>query len=346
MALYAGLDVSLRTVSICILEADGTVVWQGKSLSEPTPLIEALAPHRDRIKLVGIEACTLSEWLFGALQECGFNVVCMETRHAQKFLSSRPNKTDKSDARGLADMLRLGHFRTVHVKSRESQLMRTTLIARRAFVEHMLAIESTIRGLLKVYGLKVGDVHRCTFAKRVEELLADASQLRSAIEPLLEARNMMRRKYVEIDRRLAQLARNDEVCRRLMTVPGVGPIVSLMFKATIDDPSRFTCSKTVGAHFGLTSRVYQSGEIDRSGHISKCGDRMMRHALYEAANALLLRSRKSSSLKTWGIKLARTGGTKKACVAVARKLAMIMHRMWIDKTEFNFGTTAENAATA
>lgn len=344
MALFVGLDVSLRTVSICIVEANGTVVWQGKALSEPVALIKALVAYRKDIELVGIEACPLSEWLYGALQECGFNVVCMETRHAQKFLSSRPNKTDKSDARGLAEMLRLGHFRVVHVKSRASQLLRTTLIARRSFVEHMVAIEQTIRGLLKVYGLKLGAVHRCTFAARVEALLADAPELRLAIEPLLEARNAMRKQSTMLDRRLSQMARKDEACKRLMTIPGVGPIVSLTFKATIDDPARFKSSKAVGAHLGLTSRVYQSGEMDRSGHISKCGDKMMRHALYEAANSHLRISKKWTSLRAWGVKLAQKVGMKKACVAVARKLAIIMHRMWVDGSEFQFGSP--QAATA
>ena len=204
MAMFVGLDVSLRTVSICSVEANGTVVWQGKALSEPLALVKALEPYRKDIELVGIEACPLSEWLYGALQECGFKVVCMETRHAQKFLSSRPNKTDKSDARGLAEMLRLGHFRAVHVKSKASQLLRTTLIARRTFVDHMVAIEQTIRGLLKVYGLKLGAVHRCTFAARVEALLADAPELRLAIEPLLEARNAMRKQsacWIDVCRR-------------------------------------------------------------------------------------------------------------------------------------------------
>lgn len=346
MALFAGLDVSLRTVSICIVDERGKVVWQGKALSEPVALIKALTPYRKRMKLVGLEACPLSEWLYGALQECGFNVVCMETRHAQKFLSSRPNKTDKTDAQGLAEMLRLGHFRAVHVKSKQSQLLRTTLIARRVFVEHMLAIEQTIRGLLKVYGLKLGAVHRCTFAAKVAALLDDAPDLKPALEPLLTARNEMRKQAALIDRRLSQMARKDEVCKRLMTVPGVGPIVSLAYKATIDDPARFRSSKSVGAHVGLTSRVYQSGEMDLSGHISKCGDKMLRHALYEAANSHLRISRKWSSLRAWGVKLAQKVGMKKACVAVARKLAVIMHRMWVDGTEFEFGAAPAGAQHA
>lgn len=337
MALYVGLDVSLKTVSICIVKEDGSLVWEGKCLSEPVPLMKALSRWRKKIKLVGIEACPLSEWLYGALVESGFETICIETRHAQRFLSSRPNKTDRSDARGIADMMRLGHYRPVHVKSKASQLLRTTLIARKKFVDHMLAIEDTIRGLLKVYGLKIGAVHRCTFAARVETLLADAPDLRTAIEPLLEARNMMRKKKALLDRHLAQVARKDEVCKRLMTVSGVGPIVSLSFKASVDDPHRFKNSKAVAAHFGLTPRVYQSGELDRSGNISKCGDKLMRHALYEAANSHLRISKKWSTLRAWRVKLAKRIGMKKACVAVARKLAVIMHRMWVEGTDFRFG---------
>ena len=299
MAMFVGLDVSLNSVSICIVKADGKVVWEGKSLSEPVALLKALARWRKTIKLVGIEACPLSEWLYGALIESGFTSVCIETRHTQRFLSSRPNKTDRSDARGIAEMMRLGHFKSVHVKSRPSQLVRTTLIARQKFVDHMLSIELTIRGLLKVHGLKLGAVHRCTFAAKVEKLV-NAPELRTAIEPLLEARNVMRKQKVVLERRLHQMARKDEVCKRLMTVPGVGPIISLAYKATIDDPSRFQSSKAVAAHIGLTPRIYQSGELDRSGNISKCGDKLLRHALYEAANSHLRISRKQSVLKAWG----------------------------------------------
>jgi transposase len=337
MTSFVGLDVSLGTTSICIIKADGAMVWEGKTESEPASLVKALTRYRDGIKLVGIEACPLSEWLYGALVESGFKAVCIETRHAQRFLSSRPNKTDRSDARGIAEMMRIGHYRAVHVKSKASQLLRAVLIARKKFVDHMLSIEDTIRGLMKVQGYKLGTVHRNGFAARVTTLLADAEDLRLAIEPLLEARNMMRKQKVLLDRRISEMARKDEVCKRLMTVPGVGPIVSLLFKATIDDPKRFKDSKAVAAHLGLTPRVYQSGEIDRSGHVSKCGDSLLRHALYEAANSHLRISKKWSTLRVWGVKLAKRIGGKKACVAVARKLAVIMHRMWIEETDFRFG---------
>jgi transposase len=336
MALFVGLDVSLKTTSICVVEADGKLVWEGKAESEPAFLVKALSRWRQKIALVGIEACPLSEWLYGALVECGFKTICIEVRHAHRFLSSRPNKTDRNDAHGIADMMRLGHYRAVHVKSKQSLLLRTTLIARKKFVDHMLAIEQTIRGLLKVHGFKIGAVHRCRFSARVEALIDENEELRMAIEPLLESRNMMRRHKAVLDRRLSQIARKDRICKRLMTIPGIGPIVSLTYMATIDDPSRFQTSKAVAAHLGLTPRVYQSGEIDRSGNISKCGDRLLRHALYEAANSHLRISKKWSSLKAWGVKLAKRVGMKKALVAVARKLAIIMHRMWLNGTEFQF----------
>jgi transposase len=240
-------------------------------------------------------------------------------------------------------MMRLGHFRPVHVKSKASLMLRTILGARQNFVGHMIAVEQTIRGLLKVHGLKVGAVLRCAFAARIECLLADAPELRIAIAPLLETRNMMRKQQALLDRQMSQLARKDDVCKRLMTISGVGPIVSLAFKAAIDDPARFRSSKAVAAHLGLTPRIYQSGEIDRSGNISKCGDTAMRHALYEAANSHLRVSKKWSPLRAWGVKLAKRIGAKKACVAVARKLAIIMHRMWVDGTEFHFSKAPTTA---
>lgn len=346
MALFAGLDVSLHTISMCIVDGNGKLIWEGKVASEPVPLMKALAPYRRKIKLVGLEACPLSEWLYGALVECRYETVCIEVRHAHRFLSSRPNKTDRNDARGIADMMRLGHFKPVHVKSRSSQLMRTMLAARKTFVDHMLEIEQAIRGYLKVYGLKIGAVHRCTFAARVEALLADLPELRAAIAPLLEARNMMRKKKKELDALLEKQARKDPVCKRLMTIPGVGPIISLAYKATIDDPQRFKVSKAVPAHLGLTPRIYQSGETDRSGHISKCGDRLLRHSLYEAANAHMRLSKKWSALRAWGMKLAKRVGTKKALVAVARKLAIIMHRMWMEGSDFEYGTAPRRTAKA
>jgi transposase len=348
MRVFIGLDVSLAKTAICVVDRDGAVQWQGKVSSEPRPIIERLAEWSGNIELAGIEACPLSEWLHRGLREAGVPIVCIETRQAQRFLSSRPVKTDKNDARGIAEMMRLGHYRPVHVKSLGAQSMRTTLAARMQLVSSQLQIEGTIRGLLRVYGLKIGAIHRNRFAGRVVDLLEEAAlpELSAAIEPMLRVREVMRAERKAADRTLAGLARRSDLGRRLMTIPGVGPITTLAYVATIDDPGRFDSSKALGAHLGLTPRVYQSGEIDRSGQISKCGDRMMRHLLYEAASALMTRTRKWSRLRAWGISVAKRRGMKRATVAVARKLAVIMHRIWVTGDVFEFGKPATAARAA
>jgi transposase len=348
MRVFIGLDVALAKTAICVVDRDGAVQWQGKVPSEPGPIIERLAEWFGNIELAGIEACPLSEWLHRALREASVPIVCIETRHAQRFLSSRPVKTDKNDARGIAEMMRLGHYRPVHVKSLAAQSMRTTLVARMQLVSSQLQIEGTIRGLLRLYGLKMGAIHRNRFAARVVDLLEEAAlpELSAAIEPMLRVREVMRAERKAADRILAGLARRADLGRRLMTIPGVGPITTLAYIATIDDPGRFGTSKALGAHLGLTPRVYQSGEIDRSGQISKCGDRMMRHLLYEAASALMTRTRKWSRLRAWGISVAKRRGMKRAIVAVARKLAVIMHRIWVTGDVFEFGKPATAARAA
>jgi transposase len=348
MGVFIGLDVSLSKTAVCVVDRDGVVLWQGKVASEPGPLVARLAEWSGVIDLSGIEACPLSEWLHRGLREAGIPVVCIEVRHARRFLSSRPVKTDRNDARGIAEMMRLGHYRPVHVKSPAAQSMRTTLTVRMQLVASQLQIEGTIRGLLKVYGLKIGAIHRNRFAARVVDLLEMAAlpELSAAIQRLLRVREGMRTERTAIDRTLAGLSRRDDITRRLMTIPGVGPVTSLAFKATIDEVGRFGTSRALGAHLGLTPRVYQSGEIDRSGHISKCGDRMLRHLLYEAASALMTRTRKWSRLRAWGVAVAKRRGIKRATVAVARKLAVIMHRIWITGGEFEFGNPAAAANAA
>jgi transposase len=205
----------------------------------------------------------------------------------------------------------------------------TTLAARLQLVASQLQIEGTVRGLLKIYGLKIGAIQR--FAARVLELLEMAAlpDLSAAIEPLLRVRDGMRTERKALDRTLAAAAWRSDVGRRLMTIPGIGPVTTLAYIATVDDPGRFGTPQALGAHLGLTPRVYQSGEIDRSEQISKCGDRMLRYLLYEAASALMTRTRRWSRLRAWGVAVAKRRGIKRATVAVARKLAVIMHRIWV-----------------
>jgi transposase len=346
MRKVVGLDISLEKVAVCVLDRDGQLVWQGKIDSEPGALIEKLKLWQDEIDLVGLEACPLSEWLYANLVQAGFNAVCVEVRHAQRFLSTRPVKTDRNDARGIAEMMRVGHYRPVHVKSQEAQMIRTILQSRRQIVASLLQIQGSIRGLLKVYGIKVGDTHRNRFDGRVRELLTGTPQLEVAIGPLLRVLKQLVGEREKMDKLLSQAARKDTLCLRLMTIPGVGPITSLAFRATADDPDRFTHSKSVGSYLGMTPRIYQSGEIDRSGQISKQGDGMLRHLLYEAASALMTRCRKPSKLRAWGVAIARHRGAKRARVAVARKLAVIMHRMWVSGTQFETGIERSAAMAA
>jgi transposase len=340
---FAGLDVSVKDTSVCIVDDTGRIVREAKVASEPDALLAVLANPIYHFKRIGLEAGPLSQWLFSNLAEAGLPVICVETRHMRAVLQAQINKTDRNDARGIAQMIRVGLYRAVHVKTLRSQKLRMLLTHRKLLQSKAIAIENDLRGTLRNFGLKVGMVGKVRFEARIKELVENAPDLAVLIKPLLVVRRVLREQTVVLHRRLLAIARDDEVCRRLMTVPGVGPVVSLTFRATVDVPARFKNSKAVGAVFGLTCSKYQSGEIDRSGRISRCGDEMMRVMLYEAAQSML-RSKKWSWLKAWAMQIARRRGMKKAIVALARRLAVIMHRIWVDGTEFRW--TRQEAAAA
>ena len=337
---FAGLDVSVKETSICIVDDTGRIVKEVKVASEPEALLKVLWNPAYRFKRIGLEAGPLSQWLFSALAEAELPVVCVETRHMQAVLKAQINKTDRNDARGIAQMIRVGLYRPVHVKTLRSQKLRMLLTHRKLLQSKAIAIENDLRGTLRNFGLKVGKVR---FEARIQELVENLPDLAELVEPLLIVRRALREQIVILHRRLLAIVRDDAVCRRLMTTPGVGPVVALTYRATVDVPARFRKSKSVGAVFGLTCSKYQSGEIDRSGSISRCGDEMMRVMLYEAAQSML-RSKKWSWLKAWAMQIARRRGMKKAIVALARRLAVIMHRIWVDGTEFRW--TREQAAAA
>jgi len=271
----------------------------------------------------------------------GLPVVCLDARHAKAALSMQVNKTDANDAHGLAQIVRTGWYREVEVKSVDAHLVRTLLISRSKLVEVRTKLSNQLRGILKTFGLVVGKTSGRAFEKRVRELTAGDIALESVIDSLLSVWRCTCEQVQALDRQILAHARADEVCRRLMTAPGIGPVIALAYKAVIDDPGRFKNSSSVGAYLGLTPRRYQSGEVDRSGRISKCGDALLRTYLYEAANVILSRVGKWSQLKAWGVKLSRRIGTKKAKVAMARKLAVILHRMWTDGTDFRWSAPQE-----
>jgi transposase len=333
MEHFAGLDVSVKETSVCVVDDVGKIVREVKVASEPEALLTVLKNPIYCFRRIGLEAGPLSQWLFSALAEAELPVVCVETRHMQAVLKAQINKTDRNDARGIAQMMRVGLYRPVHVKTLRSQKLRMLLTHRKLLQSKAIAIDNDLRGTLRNFGLKVGMVGTVRFEARIRELVDDLPDLVALIEPLLIVRRTLREQVVILHRRLMAVVRDDEVCRRLMTIPGVGPVVSLTYRATVDVPARFRKSKSVGAVFGLTCSRYQSGEVDWSGKISRCGDEMMRTMLYEAAQSML-RSKKWSWLKAWAMQIARRRGIKKAIVALARRLAVIMHRIWVDGTEF------------
>jgi len=343
MEHYAGLDVSIKETSVCVIDGTGRVVREVKVPTEPEAILAVLSDEDFNIKRIGLEAGPLSQWLYGELAEAGLPMICVETRHMRAALSAQINKSDRNDARGIAHMMRVGLYRPVHVKTLASQKRRMLLTSRQMLQAKARDIENDLRGTLRNFGLKVGIVGAVKFEARIRELVANQSDLATIVEPLLVARRVLGEQVGILHRQLLAVVRNDEVCRRLMTVPGVGPVVALTFRATVDVPARFTSSKAVGAVFGLTPRRHQSGEIDRMGRISKCGDAMMRTVLFEAAQAVLTRTVKWSWLKAWGMKIARHRGMKRAVVAVARRMAVVMHRIWMDGTEFQW-TRKELAA--
>ena len=265
----------------------------------------------------------------------------MEARQVKAALSAMRNKTDKHDARGIAQLLRSGWYRPVHIKSMESHHIRMLLTSRKAVLSKCVDLENEIRGLFKVFGIKLPPkLGHGSFDAAVRNIIETDGTLSYALLPMLDARRELYHAFRELDNRTRHLAQEDSICQRLMTAPGVGFITALTFKAAVDDPARFRQSRTVAAHFGLTPRRLQSGEMDIEGHISKCGDTEVRSALYTAANAMLTRTGRWSSLKAWGMRLAKTRGHRRAVVAVARKLAVILHRMWIDETQFRWGEEA------
>ncbi|TGU44884.1 IS110 family transposase [bacterium M00.F.Ca.ET.152.01.1.1] len=336
MKHYAGLDISVKETSVCIVDETGKICHEVKVVSHPDDLIAVLKDPTWRIERVGLEAGPLSQWLFEGMAKASLPAICIETRHTKAFLKAQPNKSDRNDARGIAQMMRVNLYRPVHVKTLTSQKRRALLTARKLLQEKAIDIENDIRGLLRNFGLKVGMVGAVKFEARILELIEDMPDLAEVIEPLLEARGKLRQNSAALHRKLLAIVRDDEICRRLMTIPGVGPVVALAYTATIDIPQRFRNSKAVGPILGLTPILNQSGESHRIGRISLCGDGMMRTLLYEAAQVLLANVKKWSWLKAWAMNVAKRRGRQKAIVALARRLAVIMHRIWVDGTRFHW----------
>jgi transposase len=346
MGYFAGLDVSLEETAICVVDAAGRIVREARVASEPEALVAFFEACGMAMERIGLEACSLSAWLHAGLTQAGLPAICIEARQAKAAMGAMPNKTDRNDARGIAQIMRTGWYRAVHVKSPSCRSWRALLTARRLVLNKRRDVENGVRALLREAGLKLGTPSRKDFSARVRELAGDDPVLAGLSESLLSVIEIMNQEVDRLTKRVLDEVKVEPTCRHLMTVPGVGPLTALAFRATIDQPGRFRKSRDVGAHLGLTPRRYQSGETDLQGRISRCGDELARTALYEAAHSLLIRSSKWSALRAWGMNVAKRRGMARARVAVARKLAVILHRMWADGSEFRWGKQATAAAAA
>ena len=326
---------------MCVVDETGRKLWAGKCLSTPESLaatIRERAPHAQR---VGIETGPLCVWHFHRLKALGVPVVCIDARHAKAALAMQVNKTDENDAEGLAQIMRTGWFRAVHVKSFDAQWLRSLLHSRLQLVNMRRDASNQVRGALKMFGIVLPAGRRSTFDSLAREYIDSRIELTAFIEPLLAAWKALGEQVPVLDKRLRQVAKENAVVRQLMSVPGVGVLISLAYVATIDDPQRFAKSRNVGAHLGLAPRRFQSGEMDRRGSISQTGDALLRHYRYEAAGVLLTRTQRWSTLIAWGVKLAKRIGMSKAKIAVARKLAIVLHRMWRTGESFRWGSETE-----
>jgi transposase len=336
MKHYAGIDVSLESASVCLVNEQGLIIREGKVASEPEALIGWLGKMGFKIELIGLEAGPLSQWLHAGLSQAGLKVELLETRHVRAAFKAMSVKTDRKDARGIAQLMRLGWYRPVHCKSLPAQEMRALLVARKLLQEKRHAVEMSLRGILRNFGAKVGQTTGRSFEGRIRSLVEGQPTLQAVADALLAARTVLARELASLEKRVRSAARQDDRVKLLMSAPGVGSIVGLTFVAAVDVPQRFRSSSSVGPHFGMTPRRYQSGQTDISGRISKVGDSAVRSALYEAAHIILTKPLKTAgALKSWALALVKRAGKKKAKVALARKLAVILHRMWMDGKPFD-----------
>lgn len=337
MQEYAGFDVSDKMTTICVIDGEGVIRKRDVAPSDPDALAKWLTRHCKNLVRVILETGSLSAFLYHGLVERGIPVECVCARHAKHVLAARINKSDPHDAEGLAQMARTGWFKRVHMKAEATHIDRAALRIRTQLVSARTSMANQLRGLLKLFGLRLGA--STSPRKRAERLVMVYRQrpdLEALFVPLIAAMEAVEKELGGIDKVLNARAKADPVASRLMTVPGVGPITALTFTASIEDPQRFSRSEDVGAYAGLAPRRSQSGERDTNGRISKAGDAMLRRSLYEAANTLISRVKRPSALQEWGQRIAQSKGQKRARIAVARKLAVLLHRLWLNGTEFRW----------
>jgi len=343
MPHYVGLDVSQKTTAICVVDEQGRQLWRGACVTDPAAISALVLRHAGSNAKAGIETGAMTPWLVHGLRSAGLNVECLDARRVKAALQMRLNKTDENDAEGLAQIMRTGWYRPVHVKSLDAHRARALLGARVQLVGMTTRLSNMIRGVLKTFGLLPGAGRGLRFDQSVEALLEGAPEIALIVRPLLATWRQLRQQITVFDKAVRRQVKTGPVCRLLMSVPGIGALSSLMYVSTVEDPDRFSRSRAVGAHLGLTPRRYQSGETDRTGHISRCGDGLARTLMYEAATVILYRVKRSLHLKDWAEAIERRSGAGKARVALARKLSVILHSIWRSGEPFRWASPAITA---
>lgn len=347
MQYFGGLDVSVTETAICVVDGDGQVLLRTTAETGPAAIRAALAPFLRRLRRVGHEAGALSPWLQPQLLALGLPMVCLEATHVRSALKAQRNKTDAADALGIAHLVRTGWYKSAYIKSEACYRLRLLLTHRRNLKRKFLDLENAIRHSLKAFGIRLHKVGRASFDAAVRAAVAGDAFTAELMDSMLAARAALWREYLHLHQLVVTQVAQDELCRRFMAIPGVGPVTALAFRTAVEDPSRFKRSRDVAAYFGLTSRRWQSGtSIDIQGRISKAGDPDVRRSLFEAATVLLKRFRGQDKVKSWGLQIAKRSCHHKAAVAVARKLAVIMHAMWSDGTCYDggAGTSSEESS--
>ena len=337
METYVGLDVSQKATAVCVVDRDGGVVWRGTVASNPDAIADTIKQQAPEPKRVGMETGPLAVWFYHGLRERNVPVDCIHARHVHAALATQLNKTDSNDAHGIAQLARSGWYRAVEIRSIASHEVRLLIGARSQLISMRTSLYNQIRGVLKTFGVVLPPGTRSTFERLVEERTPSTSLIRGVIGILLDSWRHIDGQVRETDRALQRIARASDVCRRLMTVPGVGVTTAVAFAAAVDNPERFRRVGDIGPYLGLTPKKYQSGEVDHNGGISKTGCRLTRHMLFEAASALILRHKRDCALRRWAQSLIPRIGLRKALVATARKLATLLLSMWRSGKEFNPG---------
>jgi len=342
---YTGLDVSMEQTDIVTVDDKGKIVFEASIKTNPQSIDAALKQAGFPIQKMSLESGSWSHWLVKEISALGWNITCIDARSISPLLALKTNKTDRNDARGIAEAVRMQsqYIREVYQKSQKSIDLGALLTTRRMLVGQRTALGNTMRGLLKTFGLRLGIVEPSKFSESLQAKIAEQWPETTspseeypvlALKTLARCFETLRKEIKEIDTILNLLSKKDDVLKRLMTVPGIGTLTAITYKVVIDNPKRFNKPRLVGAYLGMCPIQYSSGQIKRRGRISKKGPSELRMLLASSGMRILTHCKEPSKLRIWGLKISEKHGKKKASMALGRKLAIIMHHIWSKNTLF------------